>query len=172
MSDESRVELELGVPGRSFVVGWDLAPLRDIAAQLDGEPTWALAGDPGGAHLLRVLSAAFDDGTALGLAAVQPPQADGHGDEEVAAFVARPGRDPQAVLDTRLSTEYDAEGLVRRAGLELWLEEDGPPARGAGDRESLIEVRRGDLSGRAVRMAFRLDGVAGVAVYELLGPGG
>ena len=172
MSGEGRVELELDAQGSSFVVGWDLAPLRAIADQLDGEPTWSLGGDPAGAPLLRVLSAALEDGTAIGLAAAQPAAAGGHGDERVAAFLARTGEDPQPVLDARLSTEYDADGLVRRAGLELWLEETGPPARGAGDRESRTEVRRGEFAGEAVRMTFRLDGVPGVAVYDLLRSGG
>jgi hypothetical protein len=168
LSDESRVELELGAPDSGLVVGWNLAPLRALAEQLDGEPTWSLGGDPAGAPLLRVVSAALADGTALGLGAARPPLADGHGDEQVAAFIARPGREPQGIVEARLSTEYDAKGLVRRAGLELWLDEAGPPLRGAGDRESLVEVHRGGFSGEAVRMTFRLDGVPGVAVYDLL----
>jgi hypothetical protein len=172
VSGQGRVELELDTTEGSFVVGWDLTPLRAIADRLDGEPSWSLGGEVVGAPLLRVLSAALEDGTAIGLAAAQPATADGHGDEQVVAFIARRGEDPQPVLDARLSTEYDAEGLVRRAGLELWLEESGPPARGAGDRESRTEVRRGDFSGETVRMTFRLDGVPGIAVYDLLRSGG
>jgi hypothetical protein len=122
--------------------------------------------------LLRVVSAALGDGTALGLAATQPPAAAGHGEEEIAGFIARPDQDPHPVLEARLSTEYDAGGVIRRAGMELWLDESGPPARGAGDREHVAVVDRGGLTGEAVRMAFRLDGVTGIAVYELLSPAG
>jgi hypothetical protein len=170
LSGDDAVELELGSPGGAIRVSWELPAIRELAASANGEAPWSLAGEPSDGELLRVLSAAFEDGTALGLAALRPGSAAGHGDEDVAAFLARAGQEPQAILEPRLSTEYDAAGRVRRAGIELWIEEAGPPARGAGDRERALEVRRAGLAGEAVRMGFRLDGVPGVALYELLRP--
>jgi hypothetical protein len=169
---DGRVELELGTPDGPIEVGWELAGLRELGLTDGGEPPWSLEGVVAPSSLLRVVSAVLEDGTAIGFAALRPAAAGGHGDEEVGAFIARDGRDPQPILDARLSTEYDAGGGVRRAGLELWVEESGPPARGAGDRESTGEVRRGGLAGEAVRLAFRLDGVPGIADYELLRPAG
>lgn len=169
MSGEERVELELDAPTGPIGVGWDLSALRALGDAEDGTP-WTIAGDPAGAPLVRVLSAVLEDGTTLGLAAAKTGSADGHGDEEIAAFIAREDGDPQPILDARLSTEYDAGGAVRRVGLELWIEEAGPPARGAGDRDSASEVSRGPLGGESVRLGFRLDGVPGIAVYELLRP--
>jgi hypothetical protein len=170
LSGNARVALELGPPESAVGLSWELSALRALAGPDGGEAPWSLDGEPAEGPLLRIVSAAFEDGTALGLAALQPESASGHGDEDVVAFIARPDHEPQGILEPRLSTEYDAEGRVRRAGLELWIEESGPPARGAGDRESAVEVRRGGFAGEAVRMSFRLDGVPGVAVYELLRP--
>jgi hypothetical protein len=171
VSGEGRVELELAAPRGPIGVSWELGALRALREGHEGAP-WTIEGDPAGASLVRVLSAALEDGTVLGLAAVKADSTDGHGDEEIAAFISREGGDPQPILDARLSTEYDSGGAVRRAGLELWIEESGPPARGAGDRESATEVSHGGLRGEAARMEFRLDGVPGVIVYELLRPAG
>lgn len=169
MSPAGRVQLAIGA-GTPLHVSWELPALREIAAGGDGEMSWTLEGDPTGSPLLRVVSAALEDGTVLGLAALRPESAGGHGDEDVAAFIARDDGEPQEVLEARLSTEYDAAGKPRRAGLELWIDESGPPARGAGNREGAVEVRRGGLAGEAVRMGFLLDGVPGLAVYEILRP--
>jgi hypothetical protein len=172
VSGEGRVELELAAPRGPIGVAWELHALRALGEGADEGAPWTIEGDPAGASLVRVLSAALEDGTVLGLAAVKADSTDGHGDEEIAAFISREGGDPQPILDARLSTEYDSGGAVRRAGLELWIEESGPPARGAGDRESATEVSHGGLRGEAARMEFRLDGVPGVIVYELLRPAG
>jgi hypothetical protein len=173
LSDGGRVELSLGSGAGELSVGWNLDELRAEALRAEASP-WSFERQPAEPPpLLRVLSAALDDGTALGLASAMPPGSAGHGDEEVGAFVVRPGRDPEPIAEALLSTEYDAEGRVRRAGLELWTGESGPPARGAADREVTgVAVTRGALAGEAVPMAFRLDGVEGVAVYELLRPAG
>ena len=173
MSAGGRVELALGNEGQRLGLSWELDLLRSLAGQAKGDASpWSLDREPGEAGLVRVVSAGLEDETAVGVAALRPRASGGHGDEEVAGFIARPGRDPVEIPEALISTEYDHEGRVRRAGLELWLRETGPPARGAGDRTGTSEVRRGGLAGESVRMDFRFDGVAGAAVYELLKPAG
>jgi hypothetical protein len=177
LSDGARVLLALGPADGRLEMTWELDALRSLSEQSVAERApWALVAGSGESGqsplLLRVVSAALDDGTAIGLAALRARSAAGHGEEEVAAFVVPPEGDPVDIPEALISTEYDAEGRVRRAGLELWIREAGPPARAAGDRHSATPVRRGGLAGESVRMGFRLDGVPGTAVYELLRPVG
>lgn len=174
MSAGSRVELGLGPEGERIELSWELDALRSLPGQAEGdESPWSLDAAPGeSTSLVRVLSAGFDDGTAIGLAARRARTAAGHGDEDLAGFIARPDHDPIEIPEALISTEYDSDGRVRRAGLELWIREGGPPARAAGERSSASDARHGGLSGESVRMVFRLDGVQGAAVYDLLRPAG
>jgi hypothetical protein len=174
LSAGSRVELGLGPEGERIELSWELETLRSLPAHPDGdESPWSLDAEPGESlSLVRVLSAAFDDGTTIGLAAIRARSAAGHGEEDLAGFIARPDHDPIEIPEALISTEYDSDGSVRRAGLELWIRESGPPARAAGDRSSASDVRHGGLAGESVRMDFRLDGVQGAAVYDLLRPAG
>jgi hypothetical protein len=158
VADGFCVDLEGGLR-----VEWDLDAVRDLAgAREDPSPLWRISGDldPAGVALLRVLTAGFDDGTAIGVAAARPVGAAGHGDEVIRAVMARGEATPEQMCETLLSTEYDREGRVRRVGLELYPTEGGFPLRAAADRE------RGD-AGSAVLMRFRLDGVEGRGSYEL-----
>ncbi len=165
--------VELACTAGKLTVRWDREALGALAdgGDLEGE-LWQLEGPSvEAAKLLRIVSGGLEDGSVLGLLAVREPAADAHGDELVAAAIARPGGMPETFEEARLSTEYDAEGHVRRAGFELWAEDDTPPTRGAADSEAFAAVQRGPLAGEAARLRLRLDGVAGFALYELLRPG-
>ncbi len=149
--------------GAGLRVEWDRDAVRELAHGVeDAERPWRISGEPepAGIVLVRVLAAGFDDGTAIGVAAVQPAGAAGHGDEVVRAVLARAEATPEQMHETLLSTEYDREGRVRRAGLELYPTEASMPLRAAADREP------GDSS-ELVPMRFRLDGVEGRGSYEL-----
>jgi hypothetical protein len=149
--------------GSALRVEWDLDAVRELAGGVeDAARPWRISGDLEAAEiaLVRVLAAGFDDGTAIGVAAVQPAGAAGHGDEVVGAVLARAEATPEQICETLLSTEYDRDGRVRRAGLELYPTEGSFPLRVAADRE------RAD-SGEPVPMRFRLDGVEGRGSYEL-----
>ena len=62
------------------------------------------------------------------------PQAAAHHDEEaVAAVLVSPEGEPEAIEEALVSTEYAADGAIRRLGLELYKEGDDYPVRGAGD---------------------------------------
>ena len=75
--------------------------------------------------------------------------------------------EPAETSEALLSVEYDADGAPRRLGLELWTDPDASPLRVAADRAG----EAGTQSGRdAVPMRFRLDGVDGVGLYEVLRP--
>ena len=144
--------LRVEVSGEGTAIEWDLDALSGIGEvseapfslpeDLDGE-RWQLA---------RMLSAAFDDGQLLAVAALRPKDARGHGDEAVAGVLVRDG-EPIALEETLLSVEYDRDGAPRRVGLEIYEAEDSLPLRIAGDRagaangDTTFAMRNGDTPG-------------------------
>jgi hypothetical protein len=147
----------------------ELAP--SLAAELTGEEGsvagWRLDGDPAaaGLRLVRLLQASFDDGRSLALVAARPRDAAAHGEESVTALIVAPGGEPEDAGEALLSTEYDADGIVRRAGVELWPRDGEHALRVAADREGAACEEAGR---RSVPMAFRLDGIGGRGTYELV----
>jgi hypothetical protein len=161
--------LEGGAPLR---LTWD----RNVAESLATGDTaggarspWRVAGevDWERAEALRLVSAVFEDGRALAVAALRPRGAPGHDADSVAHHLLDAGEAVQ-FADALLSTQYDAEGLPRRIGLELWAEGESPPLRVAADREGEVEVTGDGIRREVARMSFRLDGTVGAGVYEVL----
>ena len=76
--------------------------------------------------------------------------------------------EPIALTEALLSTEYDAGGLPRRIGVELWAEPESPPMRLAADRQGDVEVIGDSVRRELARMSFRLEGASGTGAYELL----
>jgi hypothetical protein len=117
----------------------------------------------------RSIGIAFSDGGLLALSAVRAPSAGGHGEESIAAVLCGPDGAPTDVSETLLSTEYDADGVQRRATLELWVgDEDEQPLRGAG---TLINATSVDHPGQRGRIAFfrwSLEGREGLGHYEIV----
>lgn len=68
---------------------------------------------------LRQLMAWFSHEDGLALLALRPARARAHAEDLISAEILGPER--IAVEDARLSTTYDRDGRVSRAGLELWL---------------------------------------------------
>lgn len=139
-------------------------------AEDDAPPAWALASHPDWSNLeaIRLVTAAFESGAALGVAAVRPRDARGHGDDAVTArFVDEDGLE-MTTSEALVSVEYDAARRPRRVGIEIWPDSDSPPLRIAADRESHDEPL-GDRE--VVRMTFRLAGVGGRGTYETVRPG-
>jgi hypothetical protein len=126
-----------------------------------GEPDWSRITET------RTVSAWPDEGFALALTAVRPQGAD-HGDEPMwAALLDRRGT--LRVEDPRLSTTYDGDGRQRRAGLELWLdEEEGHPHRGSGEVLCGSTLDLGQLRLDCAFFRWRIDGRAGVGRYDVL----
>src|SRR3954451_25200652 len=82
--------------------------------------------------LARTLGVWMGEDLGVSLLAIRPSGADRHDRESVAAYVYDNG-EPARVLDPRLSTGYDGEQRQRRAGLELWMDEESPARRAAGE---------------------------------------
>lgn len=93
-----------------------------------------------------------------------------HGDERLDVVILERGDEPVAVPvpDPRLSTTYDGEGRQRHAGLELWLGEDGPVHRFAGEAVAGTTLDLGRLRLDTAFFVWRGGGDEGVGRYDVL----
>jgi hypothetical protein len=131
--------------------------------QLSSEPDWKLF------EAVRLASVRFEDGRALGVAALRPRGARGHDEDVVIARLVDPEGESTSISEALVSVEYDAEGAPRRLGIELWPDsESAPPLRVAADRVAAVEQGADDSGHLGVPMTFHLEGVSGVGLYELL----
>jgi hypothetical protein len=150
MTEAGGLRVELGRDGTA--VEWDL----DAISRGDGERAFSITPplEPSRWELARMLSAAFDDGVLLALAALRPVGAHGHGEEAVAGVVVRDS-EPVVADEALLSVEYDPDGTPRRVGVEIYERPDSLPLRMAGDRENAapasdetaFSMRSGEASG-------------------------
>lgn len=166
--------VELSPPqGRTARIEWDQGALRSLA-ELGGETplTWSLGREPDWERLeaLRVLSAAFEDGTLVAIAALRPADVPGHDAEVVSGLLLEPGGEAQPVEEVLISTEFGPDGAERRLGLELYADPDGPPKRVVADRDtsrvgtSLVTDRERHYTG----MDFRMEGMRGYGLLDVL----
>jgi hypothetical protein len=117
----------------------------------------------------RSIGIAFSDGGLLALSAVRPKTSSGHGDEQVASVLCDPDGAPVEVAETLLSTEYGADGVQRRATLELWVDgEEGQPLRGAGTLISSTTIERPGLGGEIAFFRWSVEGREGLGHYEIV----
>jgi uncharacterized membrane protein YgcG len=127
-----------------------------------GMPDW------GRIELARTLSAWLGADRAVYVTAVRPAKAKHHDEEAVAGFLFDAG-EPLAVFDPRLSTTYDGGLRQRRAGLELWMEEQGGFARrAAGEVLCGTTVDLGELRLDSAFFAWRMEGREGTGRYDVL----
>jgi hypothetical protein len=130
----------------------------------------ALDADLDRSDSLRGVSAVFENGEAIGVVAVRPRRAKGHGADAVSATVLELDG-PVLSEDPRLSTTYTHDGRPNRASLELWIgqeQDDQRLRRAAG--EALGPRASGSLGAlRASADLFRWHsrGVVGIGVYLL-----
>jgi len=118
--------------------------------------------------LTRTVAAWLEDGTGIALHAARPAGAAGQDAEGLVAALLGPG-EPVAVADPRLSTTYDGEGRQRRAGLELWVdEEEGPPQRASGEVLCGSTLELGALRLDCAFLHWHAEGRAGVGRYDVL----
>jgi hypothetical protein len=129
--------------------------------ELDSEPDWRRVDS------IRLISALFEDGGALGVALVRPGGARAHDtDVAVTRLIDAEGEGTET-SEALLSVEYDAHGAARRLGLELWTEPDSAPLRVAADRAG-EPASQG--SRETIPMRLRLAGTSGAGLYEVLRP--
>jgi hypothetical protein len=128
--------------------------------------------DPGQVQR-RAIGIVFSDGGLLALTSTLPAGRAAHGDEEVAAVLCDPDAAPVEFAEALLSTEYDSDGVQRRATLELWPNvEDGHPLRGAGSLISSVAVHRRGLQSQIAFFRWSVEGREGLGHYEVARSGG
>jgi hypothetical protein len=117
----------------------------------------------------RSIGVVFADGGLLALSSVRPRRAKGHGDEVVSAVLCGPDGAPVDVSEALLSTEYGADGVQRRATLELWVDaESAQPLRGAGTLISASEIGEPGARGTIAFFRWALEGREGLGHYEVV----
>ncbi|HYP55039.1 MAG TPA: hypothetical protein VEQ41_01885 [Solirubrobacterales bacterium] len=121
----------------------------------------------------RSIGVVFSDGGLLALTAARPAGAKGHGEETISAILCDPDGAPVEVSEALLSTEYGADGVQRRATLELWTDAEGEtgPLRGSGTLISSAKVRRDGLDADVAFFRWQLDGREGLGHYEVVRDG-
>ena len=112
------------------------------------------------------------DDLAVSLTAIRPAGKRDQAAEAVAASILERGEKGDAralaVADPRLSTTYDGDGRQRRAGLELWIEEDGWPRRAAGEIACGTSLDLGRLRLDCAFFRWRGRGREGVGRYDVM----
>jgi len=123
--------------------------------------------------LTRTVAAWVDDDLALSLTAVRPAKAESHADEALAASLFRAPEEDGAVAavalpEVRLSTTSDAAGRQRRAGIELFFDEDDAGHRAAGEVLCGTSLDLGRLRLDCAFFLWRMEGLTGVGRYDVL----
>lgn len=127
-----------------------------------GTPDWSKI------ELARTLTAWMGADRAVTLTAVRPAKAKHHDEEAVAGYLID-GGEPLAIFEPRLSTTYDGELRQRRAGLELWMQEEGGHARrAAGEVVCGTTVDLGELRLDSAFFQWRMEGREGTGRYDVL----
>jgi hypothetical protein len=111
---------------------------------------------------------AISNDEGLAVTSVRPGGSAGHGDELAAAYVVTGDSPPTPFEDVRLSTIYDRDGAIRKAGLELYMPGEEYPRRTSG-------VARGatilDDSGTRRSISFiewSVRGAPGQGSYQMI----
>jgi hypothetical protein len=126
-----------------------------------GAPDWETM------TLARTLGAWIGEDLGVSLLAIRPAGIDRHDQESIAAYVYDSG-EPVAVEDPRLSTGYDGDQHQRRAGLELWLDEESPARRAAGEVICGTSLDLGRLRLDCAFLRWHMEGREGVGRYDIL----
>jgi hypothetical protein len=129
-----------------------------------GTPDWERL------SLARTLGAWLDPGLAVLISSFRSDGASDHEREELSAVVLEgEPPTPARIGDPRLSTAYDEEGRQRRAGWELWPDdEEGFARRGAGEVLCGTSLDLGRLRLDCAFFRFRMEGREGIGRYDLL----
>lgn len=130
-----------------------------------GAPDWEKL------SLTRTLTAWIAEDHGLSLVAARPAKARAHADELVDAMLFEGGPDAPAIVvdEPRLSTTYDADGRMRRAGLELYVTPEDEVARRAhGEVLCGTTVDLGRLRLDASFFRWEMDGGEGVGRYDIV----
>lgn len=117
--------------------------------------------------LARTLSVWVGEDLGVSLLAIRAGDADRHDEESLAAYLYE-GGEAVRVLDPRLSTGYDGEQRQRRAGLELWVDEESHARRAAGEVVCGTSLDLGRLRLDCAFLRWHMEGREGVGRYDIL----
>jgi hypothetical protein len=117
--------------------------------------------------LARTLGVWIGEDLGVSLLAIRPAGGDRHDHESVAAYLYE-GGEPVRVQDPRLSTAYDGDQRQRRAGLELWVDEDSHARRAAGEVLCGTSLDLGRLRLDCAFLRWHMEGREGVGRYDIL----
>ena len=134
-------------------------------------PRPALAGRAAPAGITRSIAILLEDGELVAVRAHGPEGAP-HGDEQLAGAFTRGRKGQIDVAEVLLSTEYGADGLQRRATLELWPDgdDDELPCRGAGTVLCATAHEENGIRHSVAFFAWSVEGRAGLGRYEIARP--
>src|SRR3954452_12786237 len=117
--------------------------------------------------LARTLGVWMGEDLGVSLLAIRPAGSDRHDQESIAAYLYEAG-EALPVTGPRLSTGYDGEQRQRRAGLELWLDEESPARRAAGEVVCGTSLDLGRLRLDCAFLRWHMEGREGVGRYDIL----
>ena len=126
-----------------------------------GAPDWETMA------LARTLGVWVGEDLGVSVLAIRPGGADRHDQEALAAYLYE-GGEAVRVLDPRLSTGYDGEQRQRRAGLELWVDEESHARRAAGEVVCGTSLDLGRLRLDCAFLRWHMEGREGVGRYDIL----
>ena len=129
--------------------------------RLWGAPDWERL------ELTRSVGVWIAEDAGVALQTARRAGAHGH-DAEVARAFVFDGAAALPVAEPRLSTLSDLEGHQRRAGLELWLEDEDYPRRAAGELVAGTSLGLGRLRLDCAFLRWRMDGREGAGRYDIL----
>jgi hypothetical protein len=163
------------VTGTATIAGVD----RPIDARGQRGHSWG-APDWDKLTVARTITAWLDDDLAVSIVAVRDTKAKAHDAEAVAAFLIEPpaGTDddpghaaanvPVAVGEPLVSTTYDGDGRQRAAGLELYVTDESPARRAAGEAVCGTTLDLGRLRLDCAFFRWRMEGREGIGRYDVL----
>ena len=117
--------------------------------------------------LARTLGVWIGEDLGISVLAIRPEGGNRHDQESIAAYLYE-GGEPVRVEDPRLSTGYDGEERQRRAGLELWIDEDSHARRAAGEVVCGTSLDLGRLRLDCAFLRWHMEGREGVGRYDIL----
>lgn len=181
---DPRIDAELEQAGPSLVLAGppplagELAACRAAGVVVAGEtetsfdaPALRWQGESGAGGTTRSIAILLEDGE-LVVVRTHGPGGTTHGDEVRVGAFTRTRKGQIEVAEVLLSTEYGADGLQRRATLELWPQgdDDEMPCRGAGTALCAATHEADGIRRSVAFFAWSVGGRAGLGRYEIARP--
>lgn len=165
------LSIEFEAPsGDDLRFDWEFEQLRSFDPEVADPPPWRLSGDLDWDEVdrLRVLTARFEEGPMLAIAAILPAGAPGHGEEAIAALRIAADGEPEQLDQVLFSSEHAEDGALGRIGLELYRHDSGLPLRVAGEPTAAASHVDGRVVHRHHALTLRGPDGAGTGALDVL----